>query len=280
MPKRVVAGTSAAVSTSTRPGRRATQAARSPSAKRRVACGERTTRIAAAHRPGQPSAPNRSAAGRPWPAVEPGRRARRRRVPLAGGAAIGAPRLPRRAAARPRRSCGSRCSGTARRRAHLAPRSRVGRGIARSSALGRHQHARRADAALRRAVREEGAPAARDSVPSRRPGLRPSSPRGPSHWPIGDEAGADLLAVEQHRAGAAVAGIAADLGAGQAELVAQHVGEAPRRRPPTEPAAPLTVKPTSRRASRLMPRGLPTALERPRRRRSARARASRAASRR
>ena len=45
----------------------------------------------------------------------------------------------------------------------------------------------------------------------------------------GDDAGAHLLAVEQHRAGAAVAGVAADLGAGQAELVAQRVGEPPRR---------------------------------------------------
>ena len=37
-----------------------------------------------------------------------------------------------------------------------------------------------------------------------------------------DQAGADLPAVEQHRAGAAVAGIAADLGAGEAEVVAQR----------------------------------------------------------
>ena len=36
------------------------------------------------------------------------------------------------------------------------------------------------------------------------------------------EAGAGRLAVEQHRAGAAVAGVAADLGAGQAEFVAQN----------------------------------------------------------
>ena len=35
--------------------------------------------------------------------------------------------------------------------------------------------------------------------------------------------------VEQHRAGAAVAGVAADLGPDQAEVVAQHVGQAPRR---------------------------------------------------
>ena len=38
------------------------------------------------------------------------------------------------------------------------------------------------------------------------------------------------LAVEQHRAGAAIAGIAADLGAGEAEFVAQHGGKPARRR--------------------------------------------------
>ncbi len=45
----------------------------------------------------------------------------------------------------------------------------------------------------------------------------------------GNQAGADLRTVEQHRAGAAIAGVAADLGAGGAELVAQHIGEASRR---------------------------------------------------
>src|SRR5438270_462951 len=41
------------------------------------------------------------------------------------------------------------------------------------------------------------------------------------------EAGAHLVAVEAHRAGAAVAGIAADLRAGQAQVLAQHVHEPP-----------------------------------------------------
>jgi hypothetical protein len=40
-----------------------------------------------------------------------------------------------------------------------------------------------------------------------------------------DEAGADLCAVDEHGAGAAIAGVAADLGAGESEPVAQHVGE-------------------------------------------------------
>ena len=42
-----------------------------------------------------------------------------------------------------------------------------------------------------------------------------------------DEAGADLLTVEPHGAGTTVAGVAAHLGAGQAEVLAQHVDEAP-----------------------------------------------------
>jgi hypothetical protein len=42
----------------------------------------------------------------------------------------------------------------------------------------------------------------------------------------GDQARTDLAAVEQHRAGAAIAGVAADLGAGETERVTQHVGEA------------------------------------------------------
>ena len=41
------------------------------------------------------------------------------------------------------------------------------------------------------------------------------------------QAGADLLALQQHGAGAAIPGIAADLGAGQAQILAQRLGEAP-----------------------------------------------------
>ena len=37
----------------------------------------------------------------------------------------------------------------------------------------------------------------------------------------------DRLAVDEHRAGAALAAIAADLGAGEAEVVAQRLGEGP-----------------------------------------------------
>ena len=75
------------------------------------------------------------------------------------------------------------------------------------------------------------------------PGLRPSSTARPATCAAGDQAGADLLAVEQHRAGAAIAGIAADLGAGQAELVAQRAARRVRRRSVGRDAAvPFSVE--------------------------------------
>jgi hypothetical protein len=51
------------------------------------------------------------------------------------------------------------------------------------------------------------------------------------------EAGAGLRAVDQHGAGAAIAGVAADLGAGEAEALAQRVGERWRRRAPSRCAS-------------------------------------------
>ena len=51
----------------------------------------------------------------------------------------------------------------------------------------------------------------------------------------------DLLAVEQHGAGTAVAGMAADLGASQAEVVAQHIREAARRLGDELVSLPLTL---------------------------------------
>ena len=105
-------------------------------------------------------------------------------------------------------------------------------GLARPRPLGeeggrRHQHAGRADAALRRAVAEER-------------GLEPGGAAGGEaldgrHLPAGDpgdrgQAGADRAAVDEHGAGAAVAGVAADLGAGQPGIVANHFREPPGRR--------------------------------------------------
>jgi hypothetical protein len=85
----------------------------------------------------------------------------------------------------------------------------------------------RADAALRRAVRDEGALQVRERAPSARPFDRRH--RTTLALADRDDARAHLRVVEKHGAGAAVAGVAADLGAGEAELVAQRVGEAPRR---------------------------------------------------
>jgi hypothetical protein len=56
------------------------------------------------------------------------------------------------------------------------------------------------------------------------------------------QARADLPAVEQHRASAAIACVAADLGAGEAKLVAQHVGKPGDRARAAGYLRPLTVK--------------------------------------
>ncbi len=68
------------------------------------------------------------------------------------------------------------------------------------------------------------------------------------------EAGADLRAVEQHGAGAAIAGVAADLGSGEAEPVAQEIGERLERRRLDE--ARLAVERERNRERRRRRRGL------------------------
>ena len=54
--------------------------------------------------------------------------------------------------------------------------------------------------------------------------------RTPVHLPDGGQAGANRLAVDEHRAGAAIAGVAADLDARQAAFLAQRMTEAFERR--------------------------------------------------
>ena len=89
------------------------------------------------------------------------------------------------------------------------------------------QHARRAGAALRRAMAQEG------PLQPVQPSFGGEALHGLHVAPCGlgqrHHAAADLGAVEQHRAGAAVARVAADLGPGQAEIVAERIGEAPQR---------------------------------------------------
>ena len=93
---------------------------------------------------------------------------------------------------------------------------------------GGDQHARRADAALGRAMARGTTPAAPTAghrpSPSTVRTVRTFDRRG-RH-----QAGADRLAVEQDRAGAAIAGVAADLGAGQPEFVAQDRRQPSHRR--------------------------------------------------
>ena len=91
----------------------------------------------------------------------------------------------------------------------------------------RHQHARRADAALRCAVRQErrlqsAALAARVQPLER----LHATARETSHR---RHARAHRLSVEQNRARAAVAGVASDLGRREPEVVAQHVAQPPCR---------------------------------------------------
>ena len=104
-------------------------------------------------------------------------------------------------------------------------RGRARVGLAGQEIGRRQQHAGRADAALGRTVGEEGL--------LQRPQSGRVLDRG--HPPPGrlaqrDQTGADLAAVEQDRARTAVAGLAADLGAGQMQLLAQNVAQPGDRR--------------------------------------------------
>ena len=189
-------------------------ASRSPSAKRARACGERTTRIHSASA-GTPSAPNRSRPVDLGRAVDPrqaradGRAGRRRGgqrgrriqdglddLAVAGAAAEhAAERILDLAARRPRR---------------LAPGARWA-AISMPGVQMPHCAAPWA--------RNDACSAA--SVPCRRQALD-GLDRAARDLAHRHQAGADLPAVEQHGAGAAVAGVAADLGAGEAEVVAQR----------------------------------------------------------
>ena len=125
-------------------------------------------------------------------------------------------------------------------------------GLALQQRLRAHHHARDAVAALRRLLVDEGRCIGPGSSAVPRPStvviLRPSSIR------TGDDAGEDRLAVDQHRAGAALAETAAELGAVQREIVAQHVEE--RR---VGIGVDLMVAPVDRQLHHEVPRGVGTA---------------------
>ena len=87
-----------------------------------------------------------------------------------------------------------------------------------------HQQAGGADAALRRAMLQEGGLQRRQSPVGKTLDCphRAALDRGRRH-----QASAGRRAVDEHRAGAAIARVAANLGAGEPEIVAQH-GRQPR----------------------------------------------------
>ena len=100
--------------------------------------------------------------------------------------------------------------------------SSVGRGVALEQRLGAHDHAGDAVAALRRLLGLEGDRQQAGLAVGRRQAFERAhlaiAQRGDRH-----EAGEDRLAVEQDGAGAALAQPAAELGAVECQLVAQHV---------------------------------------------------------
>ena len=100
---------------------------------------------------------------------------------------------------------------------------------------GGEQNARGADAALRGAMGVKGGAKLRDNDLAVAQALD-GFDRAPVRLPDRGQAGADRLAVDEHCAGAAIAGVAADLDARQAALLAQRMTEAIERR--TENSAP------------------------------------------
>ena len=231
-------GMSAAVSTRTRPGCPAVNAARSPTSNRawRAASGRPAGR-------GRPSSNRSSAEGLAVPVtcgMPSSLRDARPRGRVATGASgfdgasqppadLGRP-VPAGRGGRHRlddlRVPGAAAQDAAEPVEHLrlasapAPAREVVR---------RHEHPGRAGAALRAAPARGTPPGSGARVPSGR--ASPSTVVDPASLDLADrhEAGADLLVVEPDRARPAVAGVAADLGAGQPQVVAQDVREAPRR---------------------------------------------------
>ena len=104
----------------------------------------------------------------------------------------------------------------------------VGCGVGREQRVGRHEHPGRADAALRRAVGEEG----RLEIACGSVGPREAFDRrdpSPGNLPERHQARVDLPAVHSNGARAAVPRLAADLGARHPEIVPQDVGQAAHR---------------------------------------------------
>ena len=152
-----------------------------------------------------------------------------------------APRIsrasPRRRSAQRRRYSGSRCSG--RGCPPLLADLRVaGVGVALQQADRRYHHAGCAEAALQAVLLPERL--LDRMILAVWPGPRPCQPgaiglHGQHH------AALDRLAVQHHRAGAALAGVAADVRAGQVELLAQVLTSSVRGSTSLVCSSPLTV---------------------------------------
>ncbi len=97
----------------------------------------------------------------------------------------------------------------------------------REEGIGGHQHARRADPALRGAAPQERGLDRPQGVTGGE--ALDGVDRAPVQLTERDETGAHRVAVQANRAGATVAGIAADLRAGQTQVVAEDLAEAPHR---------------------------------------------------
>ena len=120
-----------------------------------------------------------------------------------------------------RRVAGASAQHAAEAVAHVG----VGRGGGpRDEVVGRHQHPRRARPALRAAAREEGGLERGEAVARAQALDRLDAPA--LRLAGRDEARAHLVAVDPHRARAAVAGVAADLGPREPEVLAQDVDQA------------------------------------------------------
>ena len=217
--------------------------------RREVADPEARVRVRRADRPQVPGAVGRRGRRRtarrrsPWPARPCGRCARRPRRRPPGPGASATPPGRRRADGLDDRGV-ARCTGRARRPGRRGPRPSVGLGV----------RAMRSSAAISIPGVQAphwAPPQARNAAWSARRAVGPGETLDRLDAPAvdlarGDEAGADLLAVEPHRARAAVAGVAAHLGAGQAEVLAQDVDEAPSPVRSHLDASPVDLEPEAR----------------------------------
>ena len=105
----------------------------------------------------------------------------------------------------------------------------VGGGVPAEQGGGRHHHPRRADSALRRAVAKERRLQRRQRAVGAGKRLRGFN-MAPGNLPGRNKAGADRITVDQHRAGAAVTGVASNLGGPQRQPLAKHLAQPHRRR--------------------------------------------------